>query len=87
MTTTPHQKNAVSFEKATARLEQIVEKLDAPDTPLEQMISLVEEGLALIRSSKEILHNAELRIRVLEAPDTDTKEESLHQEDEGFSLQ
>ncbi len=87
MTTTTHQKNTVSFEKATARLEQIVEKLDAPDTPLEQMISLVEEGLALIRSSKEILHNAELRIRVLEAPDTDTKEESLPQEDEGFSLQ
>ena len=87
MTTTTHQKNTVSFEKATARLEQIVEKLDAPDTPLGQMISLVEEGLALIRSSKEILHNAELRIRVLEAPDTDTKEESLPQEDEGFSLQ
>ncbi len=56
------------FEQAMARLETIIGQLDNPQTELEQMIPLVEEGLTLIRSSKELLAQAELRIKLLENP-------------------
>ena len=63
------KKNKMSFEQATARLESIVERIDNPETGLEEMISLVEEGLKLIHSSRQLLNDAELRIRRLENPD------------------
>lgn len=61
-------KQPVRFEQAMARLETIIGQLDNPQTELEQMIPLVEEGLTLIRSSKELLAQAELRIKLLENP-------------------
>lgn len=80
----PRKKDPIRFEQATARLEEIVEKLDDPDTGLEEMISLVEEGLSLIRSGKELLHHAELRIRTLENPEPEPTTDS--QETDGFDL-
>lgn len=62
------EKQPVRFEQAMARLEAIIGQLDNPQTELEQMIPLVEEGLTLIRSSKELLAQAESRIKVLENP-------------------
>ncbi len=91
MATQPSKKQSLSFEQALARLEQIIQLLDDPKTDLEEMIPLVEEGLSLIRSSKDILHHAELRIRTLEnppesAPDLPPDQPDLPQDD-GFSLQ
>lgn len=83
------KKDPIQFEQATARLEEIVEKLDDSETGLEEMISLVEEGLSLIRSSKELLHKAELRIRTLENPDltaADSAPEASSPTDDGFNL-
>lgn len=60
----------ISFEQATARLEAIVDKINHPDTGLEEMISLVEEGHKLIKSSRKLLTEAELRIQQLETPDS-----------------
>lgn len=68
------KKDPMQFEQATARLEEIVELLDDPATGLEEMIGLVEEGLSLIRSGKDLLQKAELRIRTLENPDQPTPE-------------
>lgn len=87
MATAPN-KNPIKFEQATARLEEIVEKLDTPETGLEEMISLVEEGLSLIRSSKELLHKAELRIRTLEAPEAEhtAPAPQADESDDGFKL-
>ena len=59
----------LSFEQAIARLEEIVELMDDPQTPLEQMIALVEEGLALRSRCDEMLKSAQLRIERLENPD------------------
>lgn len=84
-----HKKEPIRFEQATARLEEIVELLDAPETGLEEMIGLVEEGLSLIRSSKELLHKAELRIRTLENPTPqkpDEAEPTTPTEQDGFNL-
>ena len=57
-----------SFEEAAARLEEIVSLMDNPATGMEEMIALAEEGLTLLRSSKKLLEEAELKIRKLEAP-------------------
>lgn len=78
-------KNAMSFEQATARLEEIVARMDDPATGMEQMIALAEEGMALIRSSKKLLAEAELKIRKLEAPqEQDTP--AAPQDDNEFTL-
>lgn len=76
--------SSLSFEQASARLDAIVSEMEQADTGLETMIALVEEGLGLIRSSRAMLAEAELKIRKLEeqpdaAPTTTTQ-------DDGFSL-
>lgn len=85
MAPTP-QKDPIQFEQATARLEEIVAKLDTPDTGLEEMISLVEEGLSLIRRGKELLHSAELRIRTLENPEPAAPAPQEQDTQDGFDL-
>ena len=60
-------KKALNFEQATARLEEIVARVNNPETGLEDMIALAAEGLTLIRSSEQLLAEAELKIRKLEA--------------------
>ena len=55
----PRTKNKTpNFEEATARLEQIVAQVNNPETGLEEMIALAAEGLALIRSSEQLLADA-----------------------------
>lgn len=82
------KKEQLSFEQATERLEDIVARMNAPDTGLEEMISLTEEGLKLIRSSRSILKDAELRIQQLEMPDSQTTAVSTppHGNNDEFSL-
>lgn len=77
---------ALSFEQATSRLEEIVEMIDNPDTGLEKMISLVDEGLKLINSSRELLHKAELKIRQLETAQIPTDIPEQNQQNDDFSL-
>lgn len=72
MSSRTQKSKALSFEQATARLEEIVECIDSPATGLEEMISLVDEGLKLIRSSRDLLQKAELKIRQLEVSQTAT---------------
>ena len=39
----------ISFEKAVARLDEIVKLLEKGDAPLEQSLELFEEGAKLIK--------------------------------------
>lgn len=82
------KKTNVSFEQSIARLEQIVAQMDSSETGLEEMISLVEEGLQLIRQSRSILSAAELRIKTLEQPQPDSSQESKNEKltQDGFEL-
>lgn len=75
----------MSFEQASARLDAIVAAIEQPDTGLETMITLVEEGLGLIRSSRAMLAEAELKIRKLEEQPTPVTRPATTQDD-GFSL-
>ena len=80
---------ALSFEQATERLEAIVTKLDQPETSLEEMLKLVEEGLGLINRSRKLLAEVELKIQRLEAPESVSQaaEEAPHRHDDStFSL-
>ena len=58
--------STMNFEQATARLEEIVARVNNPETGLEDMIALAAEGLTLIRSSEKLLAEAELKIQKLE---------------------
>ena len=83
----PRTKNkTLNFEQATARLEEIVSRVNNPETGLEEMIELAAEGLGLIRSSEQLLAEAELKIQKLEqavAPAAPTR--NTH-DDAEFSL-
>ncbi|MFI3242981.1 MAG: exodeoxyribonuclease VII small subunit [Akkermansia sp.] len=72
--TAPRTKKQQSFGESTQRLEEIIVQMDDPQTSLESMIELVEEGLHLIRESRSILADAELRIQKLDS--IPTREES-----------
>ena len=51
-----------SFEASMQRLEEIVRKLEKGDAPLEDALSLFEEGTALAKSCNELLTNAEQQV-------------------------
>jgi len=52
----------LSFEKALAELEQIVQKLERGDVPLEESVTIYERGEALKRRCEELLRAAEARV-------------------------
>ncbi len=61
---------ALTFEVAMKRLEQIVADLEAGTTSLADSLQKFEEGIALGKHCRDLLANADLRIRTLvESPD------------------
>lgn len=77
---------ALNFEQATARLEEIVNRVNNPETGLEDMIALAAEGLTLIRNSEQLLAEAELKIQKLEQAASEPAEEKNKNDDAEFSL-
>ena len=54
-----------SFEASLKQLEEIVEKLEKGNLPLEDSIKLFEDGVALSKACKAQLDKAEARLQVL----------------------
>lgn len=54
-----------NFETSLKKLEQIVEKLEKGDLPLEESIKLFEEGVGLSNACKTELEAAEGKVQVL----------------------
>ncbi len=54
-----------SFETSLAELEDIVNKLEAGDLPLESSLELFETGIRLSRECRDRLSKAERRIEIL----------------------
>ena len=52
----------LSFEKALAELESIVQRLERGDVPLEESVAIYERGEALKRRCDELLRQAEARV-------------------------
>jgi exodeoxyribonuclease VII small subunit len=54
-----------TFEDSIKRIEEIVESLERGDVPLDEAVSLYEEGIQLSKTCGEKLKAAELRIKKL----------------------
>ena len=55
------------FEAALARLEEIVDSLEAGDADLEKALKLFEEGISLVRVWDKQLKEAEQKLEQLNA--------------------
>lgn len=84
----PRKKGQLRFEEALARLESIAERTEATDVGLEELITLVEEGMTLLRDCRTQLEQAELRIQKLNNPDTAQEQHQATptEQDNEFSL-
>jgi exodeoxyribonuclease VII, small subunit len=55
-------KTKMTFEESMSRLEEIVAELEKNEKPLDETITLFEEGLALVKSCDEKLKSYENQI-------------------------
>ena len=60
-------KKKMEFEGSMARLEEIVSLLERGDAPLEQAMTLFEEGAKLLRECTKQLDQAEQKVTLLTA--------------------
>lgn len=60
------KKESLDFEGALKRLETIVQKLEAPDVPLQDGFALYEEGMTLSAQMKKELNDIEKKVKVLQ---------------------
>ena len=58
-------KNAPSFEEALALLEQVVERLENDEVPLEEAMRLFEEGVKNAAVCQKALERVELKVEKL----------------------
>ena len=56
---------APNFEVAMKRLDEIVELMESPEMPLEDLIAHYEEGMKLVKICHERLAAAEKRIEII----------------------
>lgn len=68
-------KREPTFEEAYRQLEEIVRKLEAGGLPLEESVSLFEEGMRLAKLCGRQLDAAELRITRISTETTQPQEE------------
>ena len=72
-------KNEITFEQAMTRLEQIVRALEGGNVPLEDLISLFDEGTKLVKLCTERLDKAEEKVRLLQMKDGALTDEEFDQ--------
>ncbi|BDH46833.1 exodeoxyribonuclease 7 small subunit [Salmonella enterica subsp. enterica serovar Choleraesuis] len=61
----PKKKETASFETALQELEQIVNRLESGDLPLEDALNEFERGIQLARQGQTQLQKAEQRVQIL----------------------
>ena len=59
---------SLSFEKALAQLEQVVESMESGEVPLAELMAKFEEGTKLLQICETRLRDAELKIELLKKP-------------------
>ena len=70
----------LTFEQAMGRLEEIVERLERGDAPLEEALSLFEEGTRLLGGCSAQLDSAEQKVhKLLAGPDGQPAEEPFEE--------
>jgi len=54
---------ALSYEAAFAQFEEILQKLENDDLPLDESLTLYEDGVALVSHCTQLLDSATLRVQ------------------------
>lgn len=67
------KKKEPNFEDAILRLEEIISQLDSGEAPLEEALTLFEEGAKLLGNCTKLLDQAQEKIALL-TPDPETQE-------------
>ena len=57
--------DGLQIESTMKSIEKLLEKLENPDTPLNESMAHFEEGIGLIRQAQEMLAAAEQKIELL----------------------
>ena len=73
------------FEASVARLDEIVQKMECGDVPLEDALKLFEEGTQLVASCTKLLDEAELKVVRLTKGADGTPEETEFNDDAELS--
>ncbi len=55
----------LSFEEALKRLEEVVERLEKGDLPLEESLRLFQEGMVLVKHCEGLLKAAEAKVEMM----------------------
>ena len=55
----------LTFEQAMGRLEEIVKRMESGSLPLEEALSLFQEGAGLVQLGTKLLDDAELQVAKL----------------------
>lgn len=70
------------FEEIVKRLEGVVDKLERGDLPLEQSLSMFEEGVKLSRLGSKRLDEAEKRVELLMSDGDDVKTRPFNEDED-----
>lgn len=62
---TPKQTPKLDFETAMRELEELVERLEQGELPLEESLAAFERGVLLTRSCQTALKDAEQKVEIL----------------------
>lgn len=71
----------MTFEEAMAGMEEIVQRLEEGDVPLEQAIELFQQGMNLSKQCHQKLQKVEHKMDQIMQEDGGTKELSMQEED------
>ncbi len=69
-----------NFEKSFSQLQQVIQKLENSELPLDEALQLYEEGKCLSVLCASILENAQLRLTQLS--ETNSAKEAVSSDDE-----
>lgn len=58
-------KKVPNFEESLAELEQLVERMEQGNLPLDESLKLFERGIQLTRGCQKSLQEAEQKVRIL----------------------
>ncbi len=71
----PRKKEGLTFEKAMARLEEIVEAMEKEEVPLDDALKHFEEGMDLVDFCEKKLNDVQKKVEtILERKGADPKE-------------
>ncbi len=67
----------ITFETALARLQTIVTGLESGNVPLDESLSMFEEGVKLVKFCNEKLDHAEQKVKILLKDGEDYREQDF----------